>query len=249
MRTQISHIAAQGTASWARQRSAYGCHPSGYFLHEVNAMRWIDRFLSTAFVIAALAFVPHARVLAQAQPAAGTRTDFEFQRMVEVVQEARDYVQRRRDALGGLPSDVQQLVTAAQQLLAQLQQAVAQRDLPTARGIFDQALGLFDEIRARLNDAISAQDPTLNTPQQLAAKLAQAIKGLRNRLGELRAAAGQNPPSAIATELTRIDGLVRALETPPAGATQATLRAQVADARKAIVALEAQVAEQAVTTP
>lgn len=207
-------------------------------------MGWIDRFASAAFVAATLTFVPHAHVLAQAAPPANSRAEFEFQRMIEMVQEARDYVQRRRDLLGSLPSDVQPLVTDGQQLLQQLRQAITQRDLPRARQIFRQALGLFDEIRTRLNDVMDAQDPAVNTPDQVAAKLARAVKGLRDHLGELQGAAGQNPTPAIASELTRIDGLVRALETPPTGTTPATLRAQVVDARNAIRALDLVVAQQ-----
>lgn len=169
--------------------------------------------------------------------------------MGEMVQEARDYVQRRRELLGGLPTDVQPLVTQGQDLLQQLREAVTQRDLPRARRLFRRALTLFDEIRARLNDAMDAQDASINTPEQRAARLQRAVTGLRHRLGELQFAAGPNPPPAIAAELTRIDGLVQALESPPPGTTPAALREQVVAARNAVRALALTVAEQGEVTP
>jgi hypothetical protein len=211
-------------------------------------MGWIIRFINVALVVAALVLVPYERVLAQAAPAAdGARAEFELKRMIEVVQEARDYVQRRRELLGGLPSDVQPLVSRAQQLLEQLRLAIQQRDLVRARQIFEQAVGVFDEIRARLNEAMDAQNAAANTPEQLAAKLAEAARRLRGRLGELQAIVGPSPAPAIATELARIDGLVRALEKPPAGATPAALRTQVLSARSALLALELVVTEQVAT--
>jgi hypothetical protein len=212
-------------------------------------MGWIIRFIKVALVVAALALVPNERVLAQTAPSAGgARADFELQRMIEVVQEARDYVQRRRELLGGLPPDVQPLVASAQQLLEQLRQAIQQRDLVRARQLFQQASGVFDEIRARLNEAMDAQNAATNTPEQRAAKLAEAARRLRGRLTELQAIVGPSPAPSIATELARIDGLVRALERPPASATPTALRAQVLSARSALLALELVVTEQ-VTAP
>jgi hypothetical protein len=211
-------------------------------------MGWIIRFIKVALFVAALALVPHERVLAQvAPPAAGTRAEFELQRMIEVVQEARDYIQRRRDLLGGLPVDVQPLVSKAQQLLEQLRLAIQQRDLVRARQLFQQAVGVFDEIRVRLNDAMDAQNAAANSPEQLAAKLAEAVRRLRSRLGELQMIVGPSPAPSIATELARIDSLIRALETPPAGATPTALRTQVLSARSALLALELAVTEQVAT--
>lgn len=210
-------------------------------------MGWIMRFIKVALVVAALALVPNERVLAQAAPAAGSRGEFELQRMVEVVQEARDYVQRRRELLGGLPADVQPLVANGQQLLLQLREAIQQRNLARARQLFQQAVGVFDEIRARLNEAMAAQNAAANTPEQIAARLAEAVRRLRGRLAELQTIVGPSPAPAIATEIARIDGLVRALEKPPAGATPAALRTQVLSARNALLALELVVTEQVAT--
>lgn len=213
-------------------------------------MGWIDRFMGAGCVVASLAFILHGHVFAQtAPPADGARPEFEFQRMIEVAQEARDYVQRRRELLGALPSDVQPLVSQGQQLLQELRQAIQQRNLPRARRIFGQALVLFDDIRLRLNEVMDAQDGATNTPQQLAARLQRAVNGLRGRLGEVQAVAGPSPQPAIAAELARIDGLVRALETPPAGATPAALRQQVLAARSALQALELLIAAQMEATP
>jgi hypothetical protein len=213
-------------------------------------MGWIDRFMGATFVVATLACVPHGHAFAQtAPPTDGARAEFEYQRMIEVAQEARDYVQRRRELLGGLPGDVQPLVSQGQQLLQELRQAIQQRNLARARRIFRQALVLFDEIRLRLNEAMDAQDGATNTPEQIAAKLQRAVSGLRARLGEVQAVAGPSPLPAIAAELARIDGLVRALETPPPGTTPAALRQQVLGARGALQALELLVAQQMEATP
>jgi hypothetical protein len=158
-------------------------------------------------------------------------------------------VQRRRELLGGLPSDVQPLVSQGQGLLQELREAIQQRNLTRARRIFRQALVLFDDIRFRLNEVMDAQDGATNTAEQLAAKLNRAVNGLRSRLGEVQAVAGPNPQPAIAAELARIDGLVRALETPPPGTTPAALRQQVIGARSALQALELLIAAQTEATP
>jgi hypothetical protein len=211
-------------------------------------MGWITRFIKVALVVTALALFPHERVLAQTAPSTdAARVEFELKRMIEVVQEARDYVQRRRELLGGLPSDVQPLVATAQQIVEQLRQAIQQRDLNRARQLFQQGVGVFDEIRARLSEAMAAQNAAANTPEQLAAKLAEAVRRLRGRLAELQVIIGPSPAAAIATELARIDGLIRALEKPPAGATPTALRTQVLAVRSALAALELVVTEQVAT--
>jgi hypothetical protein len=94
---------------------------------------------------------------------------------------------------------------------------------------------------------MDAQNAGANTPEQRAAKLAEAARRLRGRLTELQVIVGPSPGTAIATELARIDGLVRALETPPASATPAALRTQVLSARSALLALELVVNEQVAT--
>jgi hypothetical protein len=175
--------------------------------------------------------------VAQESSPATSRREFEFKRMIEVVQEARDYVQRRKELLGGLRSEVQPLVTEGQQRLQELKAAIQQRELRRARKAFHQALAVFDEIRLRLSEVLDAQNVAATTQQQAAMKLALTVTQPRSRLTELKQLASRSPVPAIDTELARIDGLIRTLENRSPGATAATLRPQLLEARQALEAV------------
>ena len=213
--------------------------------------RWTGAFIGSALAVLVVGSLAREFVRAQSSPpaaAADARVDWELTRMVEVIQEARDYVQRRKDQLGRLPNDVQPLVSEGQQRLQELRQAIQQRDLRSARSAFRAALGVFEEIRLRLNDARDAQDTT-TTPEQIAAKLNRAVTQLRTHFDELKALASQNPLPAVDVELARIDTLIAALEGRPATAAPAALRQQVQEARRALQAIEVTILDQATVSP
>jgi hypothetical protein len=213
--------------------------------------RWTGAFIGSVLVVLVAGALARELVRAQSSPpaeVADARVEWELTRMVEVIQEARDYVQRRKDQLGRLPNDVQLLVSEGQQRLQELKQAIQQRDVRSARRAFRAALGVFEEIRLRLKDARDAQDGT-TTPEQIAAKLDRAITQLRMHFDELKALAVQNPLPAVDAELARIDKLIAALEARPATATPAALRQQVQDARRALQAIEVTILDQATVSP
>jgi hypothetical protein len=164
--------------------------------------------------------------------------------MTEMVQAARDYVQRRKDLLGSLPSDVQTLVAEGQQRIQELKQAVQQRDLKRSRRLFRVVVSLFEEVRLRLNEAMDAQSGATTTPEQVAASLQVVATRMRAKCAELRQANIERPDAAVDDELSRIENAIDSLEASPSTTTSNALRDQIRAIRRDLQAVETAIVDR-----